>query len=141
MSLFLKRLTDQIRASDQFGAWDNKTDEELIAKKYVKSKEELKAIGVIADIDETTIDDLKMLLKAVAVAFERKTSKMASVIFEMSHEGFGRGAVIAGEIVIMDKTFRDAHRFAFESVEKLAAEGEKWLAKALAIDAKYKDRQ
>jgi probable nitrogen fixation protein len=138
MSVFMKSLAEQVRAQDQFGAWDGKTDEELLAKKYVKSREELKALGVIADIDEETIENLKALFKAVAAAFERKSGKMASVILEMNHEGFGRGATIAGDIVVMDKTFRDAHRFAFESLEKLAAEGEKWLKRAFEIDAKYK---
>jgi probable nitrogen fixation protein len=133
----LQGLIAQIRAQDLFSV--NKSDEELLKRKYVKSKEELKAIGAIGDVDEKKIDDLKALLKAVAVAFERKTGKMASVIFEMTHEGFGRGIVIADEIVIMYKTFRDAHRFAFDSVEKLGAEGEKWLNKALAIREKYKD--
>lgn len=138
MSDFLKHLAQQIRAQDLFGAWDAKSDEELLTKKYVKSKEELKALGVIADIDEETIENLKMLFKAVAAAFERKSGKMASVILEMNHEGFGRGVAIAGDIVVMDKTFRDAHRFAFESLDKLASEGEKWLKKAFEIDAKYK---
>ncbi|MDR0664076.1 MAG: NifX-associated nitrogen fixation protein [Helicobacteraceae bacterium] len=137
MNDFLRSLIEQIRAQDQFGAWDNKSDDELLAKKYVKSKEEIRALGVIADIDEETIDNLKMLFKAVATAFERKTAKMVSVVLEMNHEGFGRGAAIAGDIVVMDKTFRDAHKFAFESVEKLAAEGEKWLNRAFEIYAKY----
>jgi probable nitrogen fixation protein len=138
MNDFLQALIEQIRAQDQFGAWEGKTDDELLAKKYVKTKEQIRALGVIADIDEETIDNLKMLFKAVATAFERKTNKMVSVVMEMNHEGFGRGVAIAGDIVVMDKTFRDAHRFAFESVEKLAIEGEKWLKKAFEIDAKYK---
>lgn len=138
MSEFLTSLTAQIRAQDQFGTWENKPDELLLSKKYIKTKEELKALPVIADVDEEIIDNLKMLLKAVAVAFERKTGQMAGVVFEMSHEGFGRGIVLAGSIVLMDKTFRDAHRYAFDSVEKLGEEGDKWLQKALDQYAKFR---
>ena len=78
------------------------------------------------------------MLQALALAFEKKTMEMANVIIEMSHEGFGRGAVIAGSIVIVDKYFKDAHRFGYPSIEKLVEEGEKMLEKAVKTYQEYK---
>ena len=44
---------------------------------------------------------------------------------KVSHEGFGRVVLIAGRLVVFAKSLRDVHRFGFESLEKLAAEGAK----------------
>ena len=135
---YLQQLANQVRALDTFGSWDAKKDDDLLEEKYVKTPEQLKAIPIIADIDEMLIKDLRMILQAVAVAFEAKTRVMASVVLEMSHEGFGRGVVIADGIVLADKTFRDAHRFAFASLEKLEAEGNKMIETALKNYEKLK---
>ena len=41
-NLFIETLIGQVRALDQFGTWTNRTDEDILAEKYVKSKEDLK---------------------------------------------------------------------------------------------------
>ena len=77
---FTEELIRQLRATDQFGNWSKMSDEELLSKKYVKTKEDLKAIPIIADIDEMLIGEIKMIFKAVALQFERKTGVMLSLI-------------------------------------------------------------
>ena len=136
--LFIQTLTGQIRALDQFGTWVNKSDDELLKEKYVKTKEELKEIPIIADIDEMQIKDIRLIFQAVALAFEKITGVMCSVVMEMSHEGFGRVVVFADDIVLCEKGFKDAHRFSFRTYEKLEEEGEKYLKKAQAKYNKYK---
>lgn len=135
---FLKQLINQIRAQDQFGTWSKFSDEELLTKKYIKTKEELKSIPVIADIDEMIIGDIKMIYQALALGFETKTGVMCNVIMEMSHEGFGRVAVIADKIVIVNKYFKDAHRFSYRTIEKLIEDGDKMLNTAISIYEQYK---
>ncbi|MDD2357994.1 MAG: NifX-associated nitrogen fixation protein [Thiovulaceae bacterium] len=135
---FTQELIRQLRALDQFGNWAKISDEELLAKKYVKTKEDLKLIPIIADIDEVLITDIKIIFKAVALQFERKTGVMCNVIMEMSHEGFGRCVVITDKIVLMDKYFKDAHRFSFRTLEKLYEEGEKYLNNAHETYNKFK---
>lgn len=137
-SLFTKTLISQIRALDQFGTWANKSDEELLSEKYVKSKEDLKNIPVIADIDEMQVQDIRLIFQAIALAFEKKTNVMCSVVMEMSHEGFGRAVVIADKIVICNKFFKDAHRYSFRTLEKLIEEGEKMLDNGIKIYKEYK---
>lgn len=137
-NLFTEELIRQLRATDQFGNWANMSDEELLTKKYVKTKEDLKQIPIIADIDEMLIGEIKMLFKAVALQFERKTGVMCNVVMEMSHEGFGRCIVIADRIVLVDKYFKDAHRFGFRSLEKLYTEGDKYLKGAFETYEKFK---
>ncbi|MGB5866619.1 MAG: DUF269 domain-containing protein, partial [Arcobacteraceae bacterium] len=107
-NLFIDTLIGQVRALDQFGTWTNKTDEDILTEKYVKTKEDLKNIPVIADIDEMQVQDIRLIYQAIALAFEKKTGVMCSVVMEMSHEGFGRAVVIADKIVITNKFFKDA---------------------------------
>jgi len=135
---FTEELIRQLRATDQFGNWSKMSDEELLIKKYVKTKEDLKAMPIIADIDEMLIGEIKMIFKAVALQFERKTGVMCNVVMEMSHEGFGRCIVIAGRIVLVDKYFKDAHRFGYRTIEKLYEEGQKYLDKSHEVYEQYK---
>ncbi len=137
-SIFLKELVKQVRALDTYGVWERDSDEKLLSGKYIKTKEQLKEIPIIADISEEQIKDMRLLLQALALAFEQKTAEMANVVIEMSHEGFGRGVVIADKIVIVDKYFKDAHRFGYPTIEKLTEEGEKMLDKAIATYNEYK---
>jgi len=137
-SVFLKELVKQVRALDTYGVWEKESDEKLLTDKYIKTKEQLKEIPIIADITQEQIKDMRLLLQALALAFEQKTMEMANVVIEMSHEGFGRGVVIAEKIVIVDKYFKDAHRFGYPSIEKLVEEGEKMLDKAIATYNEYK---
>ena len=137
-SLFLKELIMQIRALDTYGVWEKFSDDDLISRKYIKSKEQLKEIPIIADISKETIGDIRMILQALALAFEKATGVMASVCFEMSHEGFGRGLVVAEKIVLVDKYFKYAHRFSYPAIEKLTLEGDKLLAKAVENYEKFK---
>lgn len=136
-NLFIKTLIGQVRALDQFGTWANKANEEILSEKYVKTKEDLKNIPVIADIDEMKIQDIRLIYQAVALAFEIDTGVMCSVVMEMSHEGFGRVVVIADKIVIVNKFFKDAHRFSFRTYDKLIEEGDRLLASALEIYQQY----
>lgn len=138
LSEFGMEIVRQIRALDQFGNWARISDEELLVKKYVKTKEELKAVPLIADIDEMMINDIKMIYKAIALSFERKTGVVCNVIMEMSHEGFGRCAVIADRICIVNKYFKDAHRFSFRTLEALFEDGDKSLQSAIEIYTQYK---
>lgn len=137
--VFIKTLIGQVRALDQFGSWSNRTDEDLLSEKYVKTKEDLRNIPVIADIDEMQTQDIRLVYQAVALAFEKKTGVMCSVVMEMSHEGFGRAVVIADKIVIVNKFFKDAHRYSFRTYESLIEEGNKMLQNAMTLYDKYKD--
>jgi len=138
VNAFTEELIRQLRATDQFGNWSKMSDEELLTKKFVKTKEQLKEIPIIADIDEMLIGEIKMIYKAIALQFERKTGVMCNVVMEMSHEGFGRCIVIADKIVLVDKYFKDAHRFGYRTLDKLYEDGQKMLDRAFELYEQYK---
>ena len=135
--LFIETLISQTRALDQFGTWAKKSDEEILSEKYVKSKEDMKNIPIIADIDEMQIKDIRLIFQSIALAFELKTGIMCSVVMEMSHEGFGRAVVLAEKIVVTNKFFKDAHRYSFRTYDALVSEGGKMLKDAIEIYQTY----
>ncbi len=49
-AIFIETLVGQIRALDQFGTWGNKSNEDLLGEKYIKSKDELKKTFLLLQI-------------------------------------------------------------------------------------------
>jgi probable nitrogen fixation protein len=123
-SLFIKELVKQWRAQDTHGVWEKKSDAELIAP-YIVTKEQRRNIPMIADPDARTLHRIELFYHAVGMAIEQRTGTTAMPIIKMHHEGFGRIILIAGRLVVVSRVMRDAHRFGFETLEKLVAEGEK----------------
>jgi probable nitrogen fixation protein len=135
-SVFLTELIKQWRAQDTHGAWDKKSDLDLIAP-YVITKEQRREIPIMGDPDPETLWRLELFYNAVGLAAERATGIMVSPMMKMHHEGFGRMVLTAGRLVVINKHLRDVHRFGFESLEKLVAEGEKLVSDATGMIGKF----
>lgn len=134
-SVFLNELIKQWRAQDAHGAWDKKSDLDLIAP-YIITKEQRKEMPIIGDPDPETLWRLELFYNAIGLSVERATGIMVSPMMKMHHEGFGR-MVLTGRLVVINKHLRDVHRFGFESLEKLVAEGEKQVAAAVEMIGKF----
>ncbi len=135
-SVFIKELVKQWRAQDSYGAWEGKSDEQLL-EPYVLDKEKRKTIPIIGDPDPETLWRMELFYNAVGLSIERASGIMVSPMMKMSHEGFGRQILIAGRLIVVNKQLRDVHRFGFPTLEKLAEEGEKLVSSALAMIEAY----
>lgn len=135
-SVFIKELVKQWRAQDLHGAWEGKTDLDLL-EPYILDKEKRKEIPLIGDPDPETLWRLELFYNAVGLSIERATGIMVSPIMKMHHEGFGRMVLTAGRLVVVNKHLRDVHRFGFPTYEKMAEEGEKLVAAAVEMITKY----
>ena len=135
-SVFLKELIKQWRAQDTHGTWDKKSDLELLAP-YIIDKEARKQIPIIGDPDPEILWRLELFFNAVGLSIERATGNMVTPMMKMSHEGFGRMILIAGRLIVVNKQLRDVHRFGFETMEKLASEGEKYVAAGIEMIEKF----
>lgn len=135
-SLFYRELVKQWRAQDSYGAWEKKSDTDLLAP-YVLDKEQRRAIPIIGDPDPEILWRVELFYNAVGLATERASGVMVSPMMKMSHEGFGRMVLIAGRLIVVNKQLRDVHRFGFPSMEKLAEEGDKLVAGALEMIEKF----
>ncbi|MFA6040261.1 MAG: NifX-associated nitrogen fixation protein [Methylophilus sp.] len=135
---FVKELVKQWRAQDTHGAWEGKDDAALLAP-YLISKEQRRDMPIIGDPDPETIWRLELFYNAVGLAIERQTKNMVSPMMKMHHEGFGKMILTAGRLVVVNKQLRDVHRFGFENIDKLAAEGEKLVSAAVEMIKQFPD--
>lgn len=133
---FVKEMVRQTRALDSYGQWDGKPVPVILGG-YVLTKEQKRAIPIIGDPDDVTISRVKAFHNAIAVLIEKECRLMAVPFVQITHEGFGRALIIVGKLVVMDRTLRDVHRFAFDSLSKMKTEADKHLAVALEIIGKH----
>jgi len=128
---FLKVLVGLIRAEDSYGAWEKRSDLQLLDE-FVVSKEARRALPIVGDPDPDVMHRVEQFYRAVGLRVEQRTGLMASPTLKLHHEGFGRLFITVGKLVALAKTLRDVHRFGFDDLKALSVEGEKAVDKALA---------
>jgi len=133
---FAAQLVQQIRAQDTHGSWERKSDMDLLDP-FIVDKEARRALPIIGDPDPDTLWRLELFYGALCLAIERQTGIMVSPMMKMSHEGFGRMVLIAGRLIVVNRSLRDVHRFGFDSIAKLNAEADKFITSATEIMAKF----
>lgn len=134
---FVKQMVVQLRAIDSYGSYDNWSDARVIDP-LVLNKERRRAIPVVGDPDETTLARVKAYYNALAQMIERTCGLMAVPVINITHEGFGRGFILVGKLVVLDKTLRDVHRFGFDSLAQMIEESEKQLKKSCDVIAQHR---
>ncbi|HEY9798978.1 MAG TPA: NifX-associated nitrogen fixation protein [Leptolyngbyaceae cyanobacterium] len=137
-SPFLKTLVLQIRGQDAYGVYRSWSDD-LLLKAFVVSKQKKREISIEGEVDPVTKARIMSFFRAVAARIEQETGLISQVVIDLSHEGFGWALVFSGRLLLTVKTLRDAHRFGFDSLEKLAEEGEKFVEKGLDLAKKYRE--
>lgn len=133
---FVKELIKQWRAQDAHGAWDGKSDLQLLDP-YIMDKERRRQTPLLGDPDPETIWRMELFYNAVGLAIERATGVMVTPMMKMHHEGFGRLILAAGRLIVVNKQLRDVHRYGYDSLFKLAEEGEKFVAAGIEMIKKY----
>ncbi|RCJ29013.1 hypothetical protein A6770_01050 [Nostoc minutum NIES-26] len=135
-SPFLKTLVQQIRGQDTYGFYRNWSDE-LILKPFVVTKQKKREISLEGEVDPATQARIMAFFRAVAAGIEQETGLISQVVIDLNHEGFGWALVFSGRLLLAVKTLRDAHRFGFDSLEKLAEEGEKFVQKGIDLAKRF----
>lgn len=135
---FVKQLVKIWRAEDSHGAWEGKSDLDLL-EPYILDKEKRHGLPIVGDPDPDTVWRLELFFNAVALSIEKATGVMIQPIVKMHHEGFGRMVLIGGRLIVVNKQLRDVHRFGFDNLAKLAAEGEKYVADGTRMIRKFPD--
>lgn len=135
-SPFVKELIKIWRAQDTHGTWEKKSDISLLDP-YVITREQRRQIPIIGDPDPEMLWRLELFYNAIGLAIERRTGCMVQPMMKMSHEGFGRMILTTGRLIVINKHLRDVHRFGFESLDKLAAEGAKLVEAGVEMITKF----
>ena len=135
-SPFIKVLIKQIRGQDSYGVYRTWSDE-LILKPFIVTKQKKREISVEGEVDAVTQARVMAFFRAVAAGIEQETGLISQVVVDLSHEGFGWALVFSGRLLLAVKTLRDAQRFGFDSLEKLAEEGENYVKKGLDLAKRF----
>lgn len=129
---FIKLLARQMRAQDPTGAWDQKSDEEVL-RPYVLDREARRKLPVSGDPDPDVLWRLEIFYSAVGLAIEARTGVPCAPIMQMHHEGFGRMVLVSGRLVVLNKFLRDVHRFGFDRFETLDTRGQALIDEGVAL--------
>lgn len=135
---FIQELVKQWRAQDTHGTWDGKPDMALLAP-YIVTREQRRQMPIMGDPDPDILWRLELFYNAVGLAIEGRTGTIATPMMKMHHEGFGRMVLMAGRLIVLSKHLRDVHRFGFESMDALAAEGDKLVNDGVAMIESFPD--
>ncbi|SCB31145.1 probable nitrogen fixation protein [Bradyrhizobium shewense] len=135
---FLIELVKIWRAQDANGAWDGKSDLDLL-EPYILDEKKRRAMPIIGDPDPDTLWRLELFFHAIALSIERETGVMIQPILKLHHEGFGRVVLIAGRLIAVNKQLRDVHRFGFDNFVNLAQEGDKYVSDGIDLIRKFPD--
>ncbi|HCF29415.1 MAG TPA: NifX-associated nitrogen fixation protein [Cyanobacteria bacterium UBA11049] len=135
-SPFVKAIAQQIRGQDTYGVYRNWSDE-LLLKPYIVSKQKKREISLEGEVDPVTQARIMSFYRGIAARIEQETGLISQVVVDLSHEGFGWALVFAGRLLLVCKTLRDAHRFGFDSLEKLVEEGEKLVEKGIDLAKRF----
>src|SRR5919197_526443 len=121
---FLHELARRFRARAGLDAWDGRSDREVLAALvYPQGRRE-------RDVDDDEVDadvylHIELFYEAIAAAVEARTGVPCSPMLRMHQQGHGRVVVLAGRLVVVSRWLRDAGRFGFDSVDKIAEAGER----------------
>lgn len=137
-SPFLKGLVQQIRAHDTFGAWEGRSDPQIL-EPFVLDKEKLRSIPIIGDPDPETLWRVEVFYSAVAAEIEVRSGIIVSPMMKIHHEGFGRLILMAGRLIVLNRNLRDVHRFGFSSLESLSTEAEKHVVRAIEMIERFRE--
>lgn len=133
---FLRDLLEQLRAADAYGRLDAFEDSRLLAPFVLDSRRRAE-IPLDCAVDPATQGRVRAYYQAVAAGIEKATGVMTAVAVDLNDEGFGRALVLAGRLVVISDTLRDAQRFGFASPDKLTARGERAVAAAVDLVGRH----
>jgi len=133
---FIKEMVRQLRAIDSLGRYDGKPPAEIL-EPLLLTKDRKAAIPLVGDPDANVLARLRAFYNAIAVLIEKECGLMAMPLIHLSHEGFGRGLITVGKLVVLDRVLRDTHRFGFDNLSKMKTEADKHLSVALEIIGKH----
>lgn len=131
-----KALTQQIRVNDPYGTLRNWGDE-LLIKPFLVTREKKRSISIEGPVESATRGRIQAFFRSLAHRIESRTGLMTQMVLDINEEGFGWALVFAGQLVLVNRTLRDAHRFGFLNLVELVAESDKLTEQAVALAERY----
>lgn len=135
---FCQALLSLIRAQDRSGAFDNDSDEELLAP-FIITKAEKRDIPMFGDPDPDILGRVEHIYLAVSWLIERETKIAAAPVMNIHHEGWGRIVILTGRLVAVNAHVRELHRFGYENIAEMEAKALKLVEEGVKTIRQFPD--
>jgi probable nitrogen fixation protein len=139
---FLQELVQQIRKRDIDGIYRDVTNETLLQfLLFSQQSHQLRLDGIAGGENEDSFDRQRIanFYHTVAARLERETGQIVQTFINLDREKPGWVLIFCGRLLVLSDILRNAQHFGFDSLEKLAIEGEKITQSALELARSYLD--
>ena len=135
----VRRLCHLLDAGDFFGRNAMLPPQEKIAKLFLASSEDKDQSEFNCAVSPKVRQQVPLLFQAIAGVMEEKTGRLIQSTAEINGEGFGRGLLYSGRVILVLKSLRAGFPFPFTSAEKTIRYGVECVEEGLAFLEKYNE--
>ncbi|MEK8215944.1 DUF269 domain-containing protein [Paenibacillus sp. FSL L8-0463] len=136
---FVRRLCHLLDTEDFFGKYASFTPQAKIAKQFLASAEDKSKSEFNCAVSPEVRHQVPLVFQAIAGVVEEKSGVIVQSTAEINGEGFGRGLLYTGRVILVLKSLRAGFPFPFTAEEKLIRYGVECVEEGLAYLHKYKE--
>ncbi|OKP93000.1 DUF269 domain-containing protein [Paenibacillus sp. P32E] len=136
---FVRRLCNLLDTADFFGRHASLSPQEKITKLFLASAEDKDKSEFNCAVSPKVRQQVPVLFQAIAGVMEEKSGTMVQSTAEINVEGFGRGLLYTGRVILVLKSLRAGAPFPFTSEEKTIRYGVECIEEGLAFLEKYNE--
>lgn len=136
---FVRRLCNLLDTEDFFGRYAALSPQEKIAQQFLASPDDKSQSDFNCAVSPKVRQQVPLLFQAIAGVMEESSGTMIQSTAEINGEGFGRGLLYSGRVILVLKSLRAGFPFPFTSEEKVIRYGVECVEEGLAFLDKYKE--
>ncbi|WP_342562717.1 DUF269 domain-containing protein [Paenibacillus sp. FSL R7-0345] len=135
----VRRLCSLLDAEDFFGRYAALSPQEKLARQFLASPDDKSKSDFNCAVSPKVRQQVPLLFQAIAGVMEERSGTMVQSTAEINGEGFGRGLLYSGRVVLVLKSLRAGFPFPFMTEEKVIRYGVECIEEGLAFLNKYKE--
>ncbi|AIQ49059.1 hypothetical protein R70723_26515 [Paenibacillus sp. FSL R7-0273] len=135
----VRRLCGLLDAEDFFGRYAALTPGEKLAQQFLASAKDQSQSEFNCAVSPKVRQQVPLLFQAAAGVIEERSGTLIQSTAEINGEGFGRGLLYSGRVILVLKSLRAGFPFPFTSEEKVIRYGVECAEEGLAFLAKYRE--
>jgi probable nitrogen fixation protein len=135
----VRRLCNLLDTADYFGKFSALSPQDKIVKQFLASPADQQQSDFNCAVSPKVRQQVPLVFQAVAGVMEEKSGAMVQSTAEINGEGFGRGLLYSGRVILVLRSLRAGFPFPFTSEEKVIRYGVECIEEGLAFLDKYKE--
>ncbi|MGK7926477.1 MAG: DUF269 domain-containing protein [Spirulina sp.] len=133
---FLQELVRQVRLRDTWGIYRDWSNELMLQSLITTSDREYEAISQ-GEVDALSQLRISAFYHAIAATIEQEIGQMTEIFLNLHHCDNNSALIFCGRVLVVLDLFRRIADFGFDSLERLAMEGERLVRHATAKARQY----